>query len=32
VRRPLSRVEQRQLEKLMMAARKIFDDTEGEGQ
>ncbi len=32
VRRPLSRVEQRQLEKLMMAARKIFEDIEGEGQ
>jgi DNA-binding transcriptional MerR regulator len=32
VRRPLSRVEQRQLEKLMMAARTIFNDIEGEEQ
>jgi DNA-binding transcriptional MerR regulator len=30
VRRPMSRVEQRQFEKLMAAARKIFSDTEGE--
>jgi len=32
VRRPLSRLEQRHLEKLMAAARKIFDDSEGEEQ
>ena len=32
VRRPLSRTEQRQLEKLMSAARNIFDETDGEGQ
>jgi DNA-binding transcriptional MerR regulator len=32
VRRPLSRTEQRQLEKLMAAARNIFDDPDGEGQ
>lgn len=30
IRRPLSRVEQKQFEKLMAAARKIFDDSEGE--
>ena len=30
VRRPLSRLEQKQLEKLMAAARTIFADTEGE--
>lgn len=32
VRRPMTRVEQRQFEKLMAAARTIFSDTEGEGQ
>jgi DNA-binding transcriptional MerR regulator len=32
VRRPLSLTEQRQLEKLMSAARKVFEDSEGEGQ
>lgn len=32
VRRPLSRLEQRQLETLMTAARKIFNDTEEEDQ
>lgn len=32
IRRPLSRVEQRQLEKLMAAARAIFNESEGEGQ
>lgn len=32
VRRPLSRLEQRHLEKLMAAARKIFDESEGEEQ
>ena len=32
IRRPLSRVEQRQFEKLMAAARQIFDDSEGEAQ
>lgn len=31
IRRPLSRTEQRQLEKLMAAARNIFDDPDGEG-
>ncbi len=32
VRRPLSRIEQRQLEQLMAAARRIFSDAEGEEQ
>ena len=32
VRRPLSRLEQRYLDKLMAAARKIFDESEGEEQ
>lgn len=32
VRRPMSRVEQRQFEKLMTAARTIFDDSEEGGQ
>ena len=32
VRRPLSRLEQRHLDKLMAAARKIFDESEGEEQ
>ena len=32
IRRPLSRIEQRQFEKLMAAARNIFDESEGEGQ
>lgn len=32
VRRPLSREDQRQLEKLMSAARRIFDDTEEQEQ
>lgn len=31
-RRPMTRVEQRQFEKLMAEARRIFADTEGEGQ
>jgi DNA-binding transcriptional MerR regulator len=31
IRRPLSRVEQRQFERLMAAARKILADTEGDG-
>ena len=30
IRRPLSRVEQKQFERLMAAAREILDDTEGE--
>lgn len=29
IRRPLSRIEQKQFEKLMVAAREIFDDNEG---
>lgn len=32
VRRPLARTDQRQLERLMAAARKIFDDPDGERQ
>ncbi len=32
IRRPLSRLEQRHLEMLMAAARKIFDESEGEDQ
>jgi DNA-binding transcriptional MerR regulator len=32
IRRPMTRVEQRQFERLMAAARKIFADIEGEGQ
>lgn len=32
VRRPLARSDQRQLERLMAAARNIFDDPDGEGQ
>ena len=32
VRRPLSRIDQKQFEKLMAAARGIFDNPEGEGQ
>ena len=32
IRRPLSRIEQRQFEKLLAAARKIFDEPEGQGQ
>jgi hypothetical protein len=30
IRRPLSRIEQKQFEKLMAAAREVFDDNEGE--
>ena len=30
IRRPLSRIEQKQFEKLMAAARDVFDETEGE--
>jgi hypothetical protein len=31
VRRPLSRIEQKQFEKLMAAAKAILEDSEGEG-